>query len=263
MDRRLVELPGPAVAAATDGTTVWCAAAGRLLAFDPYGSPTGSVPAPPGLRSLAAVAGTLVAAGEALSWLDPGAGKPVATLAAGQDTVVVAGGGAVWAASPREERAWPLPAPGALGAPVAAPGLSRCAAAGDRLWWTSRHDTLLRGGPQPVDLGVRAVAAMTVCAGAVWLAATDTLLQVNAWSGRPGPGFGLMASSVDCAGGVLAGGCPGQGLFVLDPARDEGPRRLADEPPGTLGAIVGCPPAVWALSAEEPAALVVPLTAFR
>ncbi|GAA3573811.1 hypothetical protein GCM10022419_063540 [Nonomuraea rosea] len=283
MDSRIIDLPEPAVAAATDGSTVWCAAGGRLLAFDRYGSPVGSVPAPRGLRSLAAVAGTLVAAGAALSWLDPGTGEPRESVPAGPGTVVLAGGGAVWAADRASQRAWPLPAAGVRGTPIETPGLDACAPDGDHLWWTTHPDppshgdphsgdphpdpppsggAVLWGGPEPVALGPVRVGAMVVCAGVVWMGAEDALLTVNAWSGVPIGGSWLQVrgpvTALACANGVLAGGGPAHGIFVLDPAKDEGPRYAGAGTPGTPGTILACPPAVWALSADRPAALVIP-----
>jgi hypothetical protein len=68
-----------------------------------------------------------------------------------------------------------------------------------------------------------------------------------------------LVTALACANGALVGGGPGHGMFVLDPAADQGLRHVGEEPPGTLGAIVACPPAVWALSADRPAALVVSL----
>jgi hypothetical protein len=259
-----VALPGPVRAAASDGTRVWCAAGGRLVAFEPTGSPLLEAPEPAGLLALAAVHDVVVAALEPgiVTWLDPDAGTERLRRPVGGDLVVAAGGDSVWALDRRSQRAWRLTDMGVLAEPVSLAGVDQFAPEGNRLWWTARHDTLLRGGARPVDLGVGADArgGMTVCAGSVWISVSDGLLRVGAWAAELGPPLEAPEGPVRhlaCAGGILAGGSGRQGLFVLDPSIDAGVRHLPVDLGGELDFLVASHSVMWAIPAGRPEARLV------
>ncbi|MEV1179436.1 hypothetical protein, partial [Nonomuraea sp. NPDC049784] len=246
-----IELPSPVRAAASDGTSVWCVSTGGVRAYTTSGTPLdaddgGELPE---LRSLAAVPGTVAGtagmpgalagtvvvprtfaaappvdslpqgtlagtSADRVYWLDQG-GVPVAS--ARFEGRVLAGGGEIWAVGAGQARR--LIGPGHLGEPAALPGLDLCAIEGERLWWTSKRDTLLRGGPKEVDLGTLERGGMVVCAGSLWISVAGGLLRVSAWSGEPRRFVGAPAGPVPflvCANGVLAGG--GRDLFALAPA---------------------------------------------
>ncbi|MGR6920644.1 hypothetical protein ACU635_40950 [[Actinomadura] parvosata] len=292
-----IELPHPVRAAASDGSTVWCAADDGVRVYAPSGRPLegGTLLSrePPALRSLAAVPGTVPATGavpgtlaetvvvprsfagspgqtmhrdgplsggtlagaarERVHWLDA-SGGPVA--AAPFEGRVVAGGGAIWAVGDGVARR--LTGPGELGEPLELPALDACAVEGERLWWTSKRDDVLRGGPQQVDLGRRRRGAMTVCAGSLWISVAGGLLRVSAWSGEPGRLVRAPEGPVPflvCANGVLAGG--GRDLFVLAPAAGAALRvvRLGlDAPPALM---IAAGRHVWVFPEGRPGALIV------
>ncbi|MEV4175765.1 hypothetical protein [Nonomuraea sp. NPDC049709] len=198
--------------------------------------------------------GTLAGASrDRVHWLDP-YGVPLAD--APFDGRVVAGGGEIWAVG--DDLARRLAEPGHLGEPLDLPALDQCAVEGERLWWTSKRDNLLRGGPREVDLGRRKRGAMTVCAGSLWISVTGGLLRVSAWSGEPGRFVGTPEGPVPfliCANGVLAGG--GRDLFVLAPAAGAPLHviRLGLDAP--LALVIAAGKHVWAFPADRPEALIV------
>ncbi|MGN9841927.1 hypothetical protein ACTMTI_27750 [Nonomuraea sp. H19] len=298
-----IDLPCPVRAAASDGTTVWCAGPGGVRAYTASGAPLDAEAGArrpddgarlPELRSLAAVPGTVAGAagvpgtlaetvmvprtfagtahmsslsegsmagtlagtaGDRVYWLDP-CGAPLAsTLFDGR---VLAGGGEIWAVAAGLARR--LVEPGCLGEPVELPGLDQCAVEGMRLWWTSRWDTMLRGGPREVDLGPRRRGGMTVCAGSVWISVTGRLLRVSTWSGEPrrttGAPEGPMPFLV-CANGVLAGA--ERDVFALAPAAGVALRRIPLGLEGPLALVIAAGKHVWAFPAGRPEALIVPL----
>ncbi|UBU17635.1 hypothetical protein [Nonomuraea gerenzanensis] len=316
-----IELPRPVRAAASDGSTVWCAADDGVRAYTPSGrllergeavrrSPAaggGAVPrstaaggqavsrspaaggeAVPELHSLAAVPGTVAGTGAVPGTLaetvlvprafagPPASGPlPDGTLAgASRDHVhwlgpsgtviadapftgrVVAGGGAIWAVGDGVARR--LAGPGTLGEPLKLPALDACAVEGERLWWTSQRDDVLRGGPKEVRLGRRSRGAMTVCAGSLWISVTGGLLRVSAWSGEPGRFVRAPEGPVRflvCANGVLLGG----GRDVFAPARAAGAALRVielglDAPPALM---IAAGRHVWVFPEGAPAALIV------
>ncbi|MBB5780875.1 hypothetical protein [Nonomuraea jabiensis] len=291
-----IDLPWPARVAASDGTTVWCSAAGRMRVYTASGTPldSGEAVRLPELSSLAAVPatvprtagvpgalpetvvvprtfagpphlgslsqsplrGTLAGTAEGrVHWLDP-AGAPLAT--APFDGRVLAGGGEIWAVG--AERARRLTAPGDFGEPVELPGLDRCAVEGERLWWTSKRDTLVRGGPREVDLWTRERGGMTVCAGSLWISVAGGLERVSAWSGEPRRFVKVPKGPVPflvCAHGVLAGG--ERDLFVLDPAAGAAVRVIRLDLKARLALMIAAGKHIWAFPADRPQALIVPL----
>ncbi|MBF8194420.1 hypothetical protein ITP53_53945 [Nonomuraea sp. K274] len=327
-----IDLPLPVRVAASDGTTVWCAAGGEVLVHTASGMPLNpesdtrlprTRPGPaappgagqseagrtsrtdaaagrsgeagagraagwvPGLRSLAAVPGTVAGtagvpgtlpetvmvprtfagkpsagtlagtvagtAGDRVYWFGS-AGEPIAGVRF--DGRAMAGGGEIWAVG--DDRACRLAAPGRLGPPVELPGLDRCAVEGERLWWTSKHDTLLRGGPREVDLGTGPRGGLAVCAGFLWISVEGGLLRVSTWSGEPGRYMGAPAGPVPflvCANGVLVGA--GRDLFTLARAAGAAFRVISlglDAPPAM---VIPAGKHVWAFPADRPYALVV------
>ncbi|PZG02357.1 hypothetical protein, partial [Nonomuraea aridisoli] len=151
-----------------------------------------------------------------------------------------------------------LTGPGRLGRPVRLPEVDLCAVEGERLWWTSRRDTALRGGPKEVDLGTRERGAMTVCAGSVWVSVDGGLQRVSAWSGEPRRFVATSEGPVPflvCANGVLVGG-GGHALFALTPATGA----LRGIPLGgnaPLALLVAAGKHVWAFPAHRAEALVI------
>jgi hypothetical protein len=257
-------LPGPVRAAASDGTRVWCAAGGRLLAYEPNGAPLLEAPEPPGLLVLAAVPGVVVAILEPgiVAWLNPGTGGIQLRHPLGGELTAAAGANAVWALDRSSGRAWRLADAGALTEPIRLGNVDRIAPQGDRLWWTSRHDSLLRGGTQPVDLGADASGrgGMTVCAGSVWVSVRGALLRVGAWAAELGPPVAAPEGPVPhlaCADGVLVGGSGHHGLFLLDPSIDADVRHLDVDLGGELDFLVVTRPIAWAIPAGRPEARLV------
>ncbi len=249
-------LPGPVRAAASDGTRVWCAAGGRLLAYEPNGAPLLEAPEPTGLLALAAVPGVVVAILEPgiVAWLNPGTGSVQFRHPLGGDLTAAAGTNAVWVLDRSCGRTWRLSDTGGLTEPVRLGDVDRIAPQGDRLWWTSRHDSLLRGGTHPIDLGVDASGrgGMTVCAGSVWISARRVLLRVGAWTAELGPPVAAPEGPVAhlaCADGVLVGGSGHHGLFLLDPSRDADARHLDVDLGGELSFLVTTRSMVWAIPA--------------
>jgi hypothetical protein len=242
----VLALPGVARAAAAGAAAVWCAIGDRLLAYSPEGEPRGEAPAPEGLLGLAAAGGTLAAALEPglVAWLDPESGRERSRAPVGGEPEVGAGGGAIWVVDRASGRARRLADEGVLGEPVEVGPVDRFAPDGERLWWTSRDDTLLRGGPQPVELGGR--GPLVACAGSVWVSAGERLVRIGGWDGQPGlPLEAPPAEALACADGVLVGT-----RFVLDPSIDAGVREIE----ALEGRLVATAEVAWAFSRERPEA---------
>ncbi|GAA3590524.1 hypothetical protein GCM10022419_086440 [Nonomuraea rosea] len=207
-------------------------------------------------RPAGTLAGTVAGtAGDRVYWLDP-EGLPIAS--AQFEGRVLAGGGEIWAVG--AGRARRLTAPGQLGEAVELPGLDQCAVEGERLWWTSKRDTALRGGPKEVDLESSERGGMIVCAGSLWVSVAGGLLRVSAWSGEPRRFVRAPEGPVPflvCANGVVAGA--GHDLFALAPA--------AGAPLRVISLGLASPPAlmiaagkhVWAFPADRSQALIVSL----
>ncbi|MFC4116217.1 hypothetical protein [Nonomuraea zeae] len=207
-------------------------------------------------RPSGSLAGTVAGiAGDRVYWLDP-EGFPLAS--AHFEGRVLAGGGEIWAVG--TDRACRLAAPGRLGELVELPGLDRCAVEGERLWWTSKRDTLLRGGPKEVDLGERERGGMIVCAGSLWVSVADGLLRVSAWSGEPRrlvPAPEGPVPFLVCANGIVAGA--GHDLFALAPAAGAPLRVIPlglQSPPALM---IAAGKHVWVFPADRPQALIVPV----
>ena len=190
-------------------------------------------------------------------WFD-GAGEEVARRPAGGALAMVGAADASFCVDAASERAWAVTGPGTLGPPVAVPGVAGATVAQGTIWWTSRHDTVLRGNGMEVDLGVPA-AAIAGCAGSVWASVEATLLRVGAWGGDTSPPlpapFG--PALLSCGDGRLVG-ASAAGVFVLDPSADAGVRALdvdLDEAPAI---VVATRTSAWLFSSTRPQALVVP-----
>jgi hypothetical protein len=249
---RTVSLPDVPTAVASDGQAVWCVVGSRLVSYEAAGAPRHEVPAPAQLGSLAAAGDTLAAAAVGVVvWLDPSEGAVRARRPVGGEPVVVAGGGAVWAYDGSSGRAWRLVGEGVLGEPVPLPEADAIAADGERIWWTSREDTLLRGGNGPVDLGVGPGerGGLVACSGSIWVSVADSLLRVGAWAGELGPPLAAPEGPVRllaCANGILVGGSGRAGLFVLDPSVDADVRRLDADLGGELTHLTATRSVAWA-----------------
>ena len=258
MTTATVALGGLARAATWDGRRVWVAAGDTLAAFEPDGTEVLRRPSP-GLASLAPAPEGVVAAREpgVVVWFD-GAGELVALRPAGGAVAVVGAADGAFCVDATSGRAWAVTGAGALGPPVAVPGVAGATVARGAIWWTSRHDTVLRGNGMEVDLGVPA-AAIAGCAGSVWASAGPTLLRVGAWGGDTSPPlpapFG--PALLSCGDGHLVGASAG-GVFVLDPSADAGVRALdvdLDEAPAL---VVATRTSAWLFSPTRPQARVVP-----
>lgn len=258
MTTATVALGGLARAATWDGRRVWVAAGDALAAFEPDGTEVLRRPAP-GVVSLAAGAEGVVAVREpgVLVWFD-GAGQETARRPAGGDVALVGGGDGTFCVDAASERAWAVTGPGTVGPAVAVPGVASATVARGAVWWTSRHDTLLRGNGMEMDLGVPA-AAIAACAGSVWAGVDASLVRVGAWGGDTSPPlpapFG--PALLSCGDGRLVGASAG-GVFVLDPSVDADARALdveLDEAPAIL---VATRTSAWLFSPTRPEARVLP-----
>ena len=254
MGASIHRLPGPCVAAAADGDTVWCVARDRLVAFDAPGTQRRDAPIGAGVRSLAASGQMLVAVVEpgVIVWLDPESGTATQRRPVGGTPVLVAGGGAVWAVDVGSGRAWRVADAGAVLGPTIVADVDRAAADGERLWWTSKRDAFLREGARTVDLGVRRKerGGLAVCAGSVWTSVAKGLLRVGAWKAELGTVVAAPAGPVPflvCGAGVLVGGSR-DGLFALDPSVDADARRLDADVGGDVGFLVAVRSAAWVFS---------------
>jgi hypothetical protein len=259
-----VALRDAADAAAADGSTVWCAAGGRLVSYEATGAPLAEAAAPPELVALAAAGPVLAAAlavGE-IAWLDPATGEERRRVPVGGKPLLAAGGGAVWAVDRLSGRAWRLGDEEVLGAAVSVPEVDAVAPDGDRLWWTSPADTLLREGERTVDLeaGPDERGAMAVCFGSVWVSVAGGLARVGAWAADRGLTLPAPEGPVPflaCADGILVGGSGRRGLFVLDPRVDADVRHLDVDLGGELAALVATGDVAWAFPAGKAQARLV------
>jgi hypothetical protein len=257
-------LPGPVRAAVSDGTMVWCAAGGRLAAYGPTGIPLLTAPEPAGLLALAAAPGMVVAVLEPgiVAWLDSGTGEISSRYPLGGELAVAAGASAIWTVDRTSGRAWRIAGAGVLSAPVRLGAVDRMAPQGDRLWWTSRHDSFLRGGPHPVDLGIDpgGRGGMTACSGSVWISVRGALLRVGTWAAELGPPVAAPEGPVShlaCADGVLVGGSGQHGLFLLDPGADASARHIEVDLGGELDFLVTIGSIAWAIPAGRSEARLV------
>lgn len=248
-----VRLPGPAIAAAAAGETVWCAAGDRLLSYSATGEERFDTAAPEGLRSLGAggdgIAATLDTG--VIVWFDPETGETRKRASLAGEIDLVSGDQHMWAVDREAGRGWRLDGPGMTGRALALGPVDRAAAEGDRLWWTSREDTLLRGGDRQIDLGVEAAqrGGMAACAGSIWIGARGALVRVGAWAaelGRPIEAPGGPVPHLACSGGAIVGGPAESGLIVLDPSVDAGVRRVDVDVGGELAFLIATQDLVWA-----------------
>lgn len=268
---RIVGLPGAARAVAASGAAVWCAVDDVLYRFDAGGTLKDETPAPTGLRSLAVHGGQLVAAGEPglVRWLptvgtEAASDQPPVRVArqVGPQPDVIAGGGAVWVIERGFGRVHRVTEGGALVDPGMVPNADRLAADGARLWWTSREDTLLRGGAQPVDLMLAPSERgdLVACSGSVWCSVAEGLLRVDAWSAGLGGRLPAPEGPVDhlaCADGILVGGSGRRGLFRLDPRVDADVQPLTVDLGGPLKHLVATHSVAWAFPAGRDEAVLV------
>lgn len=249
----IVNLPGVCVAAA-GGDTARCVAGGRLLSFSSSGEADLDVPMTQAVTQLACTRELLVAVAEnhRLVWLDPATGRLLAERAAGDTPRLVAGGGAIWAVDPSTSRVWRIREQGVLDAPRIAPGIDQAAADGDRLWWTSRHDTELRDFTRTESIGHGAGerGAMVVCSNAVWISVRNGLCRIGAWDAKRGLDMAAPHGPVPflvCAQGALVGASASGEYFALDPRIDADVRALHGVAPmGPLGHVIAVNEAVWA-----------------
>jgi hypothetical protein len=258
-----VDLPAPCRAAAATDDTVWCAAGDRLLAFEAAGTPKLDLPVS-GVRSLGASGSQLVAILQdgVLIWLDPRNGREMGQLPIAQTAVLVSGGGAVWAIDEASGIGLRPGEPRQVAAQLRLPGVDAAAADGERLWWTSRHDTMLRDGSREIELGVGTGerGGLTVCANSVWLSVPHGFVRVGTWDATKGP---LVAAPIGpfpfltCGGGALVGVSSTEGLIVLDPSADVDVRRLEIEPGGEIGILVATRVVAWIFSARQARAQLV------
>ena len=267
MTHSTVDLPAPCEAAAATNDTVWCAAGGRLLAFEAAGTLRLNQPLS-GVRSLGVSASRLAAILDSgvIVWLDSRTGRETGRRSTGSTAVLVSGGGVVWAIDEATGEGLHLGEAGEVVARVPMPGVDRAAADGDRVWWMSRRDTKLRDGSREVDVGVRPGerGGLTVCANSVWLSVARGLVRVGTWNAVRGPLVPVSAGPLPfltCGGGVLVGGSSTDGLVVLDPSADVDVRRLEIDPGVDLGMLVATRAMAWVFSARHPAALLVPFRA--
>jgi hypothetical protein len=237
---------------------VWVAAGDTLAAFEPDGTEALRRPSP-GLASLApAPEGVVAARGHGVVlWFD-GAGKEVAQRPVGSAVALLGAADGAYCVDATSGRAWAVAGAGTLGPPVAVPGVAGATVARGAIWWTSHHDTVLRGNGREVDLGVPA-AAIAGCAGSVWASVDATLLRVGAWGGDISPPLAAPfgPALLSCGDGRLVG-ASADGVFVLDPSADAGVRALDVEIGEAPAIVVATRTAAWLFSAARPEAGVVP-----
>ena len=246
-----VALGGDARGATWDGRRVWVAAGDALAAYEAGGTALLRRPAG-GLASVAPWSEGVVAVREPglVVWFD-GAGEEVARRAVGGVPVLVGGTDGAYCVDAASERAWAVAGPGTLGPPVPVPGVAGAAVARGTVWWTSRHDTLLRGDGMEVDLGV-AEAVIAGCAGSVWAGGARGLLRVGAWGGDTSPPLPapFEPALLACGDGRLVG-ASSEGVFVLDPSVDADARRLDVEVEATPELLVATKTSAWVFSGPE------------
>lgn len=267
MNHSIVDLRSLCTAATATDDTVWAAAGGRLLAFEPAGTLRLDLLLS-GVRSLGASGSYLAAIldNEVMVWLDPYSGREEGRQPIGQSAVLVSGGGAIWAIDEASGEGLRLGEPGQVAARVPMPGVDRAAADGDHLWWMSHRDTVLRGGTRDVDVGVRTSdrGGLTVCANSVWLSVSSGFVRVGTWDATKGPlvptSTGLLPF-LTCGSGVLVGGSSTDGLIVLDSSVDADVRRLNIDADGDMGMLVATRTTAWVFSARDSKAWLVPFRA--
>ncbi len=267
MTPSIIDLRAPCAAAAATDNTVWCAAGGRLLAFEAAGTPRLDQPLS-GVRSLGASGSRLAAILEdgIIVWLDPRSGRETGRLPVSQTSALVSGGGAIWAIDEASGEGLRLGEPGQVAARVPMPGVDRAATDGDRVWWLSRRDTKLRDGSRDVDVGVSPGerGGLIVCANSVWLSVARGFVRVGTWDAMRGPLVPAPTGPLPfltCGGGVLVGGSSADGLIVLDMSGDADVRRLDIDPSTDVGVLVATRTTAWIFSARHPAALLAPFRA--
>jgi hypothetical protein len=260
-------LPAPVHLAAADESHVWCVSGRHVWIYGRDGDEIAASAVPEELGSLTAGGGTAVGATRSgvLVWLDARSGDVSARTPIGGNPFVVGGGDHAWAVDPTSGRAWHLPEPGALGAPLAVGGVDDAAPLGDRLWWTSRFDTLLRDGEREVDVGAAAGerGASVGCSGAIWISIHHALFRVGGWSADASPPIVAPEGPVRhlaCAEGTLVGASGRQGLFTLNPAIDASIRHHDVDLGGELVELAAAGTNVWAFPAGRDEARVVALT---
>lgn len=263
----IVDLRASCAAAAATDDTVWCAAGGRLHAFEATGTPRLNQSLSR-VRSLGATGSQLAAIldGGTMVWLDPRSARETGRRTVGKNAVLVSGGGAIWAIDEENGEGLHLGKPGQLIAHVPMPGVDRAAADGDRVWWLSRGDTKLRDGKREVDLGIRPGerGGITVCANSVWLSAAHGLVRVGTWGAVKGPLIPVSAGVlpfVTCGGGALVGGSAMGGLVVLDPSADSDVRRFDVDLDGDVKMLVSTRVMAWVFSGPCSTARLVPIRA--
>jgi hypothetical protein len=268
VDSRIVELPGPCVAAAGGSDMVWCVAGKRLLGFTERGEGRVDSALDVAVSGLAVNGSTLVAVLDsgAIGWLDAASGRVIAQRPAGSAASLVAGGGAVWAVDPSTSRAWRVGEEDVLGNSRPVPGLERAAADGDRLWWTTRDGSSLRDFERTVDLGVPAgdCGALATCAGSVWVSVRGGLVRVGTWGAEKGPLIEVPGGPVPfltCSGGVLVGASEQARMFVLDFSADADVRAFDIDGGGTVSALVAVGGTAWIFAAGRAEARLVTVRA--
>ena len=255
-----VALGGVAQAATWDGQRVWAVVDDTLAAFGPDGGQVVRRRGPAAVGSLVGGPEGLVAGGGGVVvWLDSSSGDEVTRRPVGGEIMLVGGTDGVFVVDRAEERAWPVPGPGSLGAPARVPGVADATVARGAIWWTSRHDSVLRGNGMEVELAAPAGAPVAGCAGSVWVGAHGALLRVGAWGGDTSPPLPapFAATAMSCGDDRLVG-ASAAGAFVLDPSADSDVRRLDVELDEALGIVVATKTTAWLFSARVPSALVVP-----
>ncbi len=262
-----VDLPAPALAAASDGTSVWCLTGEMLTGYDSHGQPFVDVPAPDGAIDLAASRDMLVAlvAASAVVWLDPRTGAEAGRQPVGPATSAVGGQGGAWVVGRTSGRAWMARPGGQLGPPIVVADVDAVAVDdGGRLWWTSKTDTFLRDGERSIDLGVEPDQRgdLAFCVGSVWLSTAGRLVRVGAWGGEVGQvsvPTGV-ADHLACGVSRLVGHSTLHGLFVLDPAVDADARLIDASLPSPVGHVVATRETAWVFPRDAAEAHIVALS---
>jgi hypothetical protein len=236
---------------------VWCAAGGRLLAFEAAGAPRLDLPLS-GVRSLGASGSQFAAILDdgVIVWLDPLSGRETDRRPVSRTAMLVSGGGAVWAIDEASGEGLRLGMPGQLIARVPMPDVDRATSDGDRVWWLSRGDTKLRDGTREIDLGVRLGerGGLAACANSVWLSVERGLIRIGTWSAAKGPLMPISAGPLPfltCGGGVLVGGSSTDGLVVVDPSADADVLGLDIDGDADVGILVATRAIAWVFSARQ------------
>jgi hypothetical protein len=241
-------------------------AADRLLAYGSAGSSLFNVAAPRHVVAMVALQDTLVLVVEPgiVVWLDAKSGEEAARQPVGGQLHLSGSPDGACLLDRASGRGWILHSSGGLSEPAAIHGADKAVFASGRYWYVTRHDTLLHGGPAPIELGVGPDMRgdIVVCVGSVWVSVPDGLLRVGSWDGQLGPLVPAPEGPVPhlaCQGGRLVGGSGRQGLFVLDVAADADARHIDIDAGGDLTSLVATTTAAWAFPTETAVARVVPL----